>query len=63
MISKLAYLLSQKIGVITSSKTINHMIESIHAATFIQLLTPKDISTINDTEMNTGPIIYGLAAA
>lgn len=51
----LSYLLKRNIGVVTSSKNTQHMIESIHAAAFI--LTPDDMIAIDSTDMGLGPMI------
>ena len=55
----LAYLLKRNIGVVTSSKNLIHMNESIHSPEFISALTIDDMNAINSTDMGMGPIIQG----
>lgn len=47
------------LGVVISSKNITHMTKSLHSAHFIDKLTPEDMSAIDGTDVNMGPMIYG----
>lgn len=53
----LAYLLKRGIGVVTRSKDIKRMSESIHSGEFSEILTEDDMIAINNTESGLGPII------
>ena len=54
----LAYMLKRGIGVVTASKNIDHMGESIRSRDFISILTDDDMKLINATDTNLGPMIY-----
>lgn len=55
----IAYLIKRGIGVVTSSKDINRMKESIQAVNFLSYLTDQDMNNINATDMGMGPLIHG----
>lgn len=53
----LSYLLKRGIGVVTRSKDIKHMYDSIHAGNFSEMLTDEDMIAIDSTESGVGPMI------
>lgn len=58
----IAYLLKRGIGVVTTSKRIQHMSDSINATRYIDTLTDTDITAINSTD-GFGPLIEGAVLA